>query len=110
MKWQINVYILLLLLLYIDGYNAQLLELFLDVLSDNSYYIGNPLTHFIDDSNEFEQKRLEYFQRTKNSLNRNTCLELWSPREITLFEAAISVYGKQFHEIQQEVYFLILFM
>lgn len=96
--------VIIVFILLLDGYNAQLLELYLDVLSDNAYYIGNPLTNFINDSVEFEKKRQEYFQRTKNQLNRNSCLELWSPREITIFEAAISVYGKQFHEIHQEVY------
>ena len=30
-------------------------------------------------------------------------IERWSPLEVALFEAAISQYGKQFHQIQKEI-------
>ena len=32
-----------------------------------------------------------------------TILELWNPREIALFEAAMYMHGKQFHKVQSLV-------
>ena len=38
-----------------------------------------------------------------NPLRRPTVFELWNPREVALFEAAITLYGKKFHLIQKSV-------
>jgi hypothetical protein len=39
----------------------------------------------------------------KNPLRRRTCVEKWSPMEVTLFESCITLYGKKFHEIQKHI-------
>lgn len=39
----------------------------------------------------------------KSPLRRPTVIEKWSPYEISTFEAAITLHGKQFHQIQKWV-------
>lgn len=38
-----------------------------------------------------------------NPHRRRSVLETWSPLEIATFEAAMMVYGKEFHEVQAQV-------
>ncbi len=40
----------------------------------------------------------------KNPLRRQQVLEKWSPYEVAVFEASITLYGKHFHKIQQQVH------
>ena len=39
----------------------------------------------------------------KSPLRKVTVLEKWSPYEIAAFESSIFLFGKQFHQIQNEV-------
>ena len=39
----------------------------------------------------------------KSAVRRPTVVEQWSPYEISLFEAAIAEYGKEFHRIAREI-------
>ena len=39
----------------------------------------------------------------KSAVRRPTVVEQWSPYEISIFEAAIAEYGKEFHRIAREI-------
>jgi hypothetical protein len=39
----------------------------------------------------------------KNPNRRTSVIEIWSPYEVALFEAAIAQYGKRFHEVQKAI-------
>lgn len=41
-------------------------------------------------------------------LRKPTVIEKWSPYEVSLFESAIMLYGKNFHMIQQIVRVFVL--
>jgi hypothetical protein len=38
-----------------------------------------------------------------NPLRRRSVLEMWSPYEVSVFEACMTLYGKNFHKIQKQV-------
>jgi len=57
------------------------------------------------EKNRFPVERMTTLGFLLNPLRRRTVLEKWSPLEIALFEASLTLFGKAFHRVQKYVRF-----
>ena len=63
---------------------------------------------FHPEKTRFPVERMTTLGYLLSPLRRRTVLEKWSPIEIALFEASLTLFGKAFHRVQKYVSFTIL--
>ena len=60
---------------------------------------------FHPEKTRFPVERMTTLGYLLSPLRRRTVLEKWSPIEIALFEASLTLFGKAFHRVQKYVRF-----
>ena len=83
---------------------ARITEEYVNFVGDIMYpkKVFGPYGHQ-PEKNRFPVERMTTLGFLLNPLRRRTVLEKWSPLEIALFEASMTLFGKAFHRVQKYV-------